>query len=117
MWVQTRLFFRCAAALYTFRNDKGETLVERGLEGHTPRRQRTITMLALYAAGPVHDLGPLDHARHGPLVFQGGWPKLPAHLANHLCDAPGIEGTCYGPCPGSPGFRMPVPYSLPGRSP
>ena len=36
----------------------------------------------------------------------------PAHLINGLCNIPGNPNstapTAYGPCPGSPGFRMPV---------
>lgn len=36
------------------------------------------------------------------------YPDLPRHLVNGLCDAPGTTGTDYGPCPGSPGFRLPM---------
>jgi hypothetical protein len=35
------------------------------------------------------------------------YPRLPAHLVNRLCDAPGIQGTSYGACPGAPGFDLP----------
>lgn len=36
------------------------------------------------------------------------YPELPAHLVNGVCDIPGASGSTYGPCPGSPGFRLPV---------
>jgi hypothetical protein len=39
--------------------------------------------------------------------YEEPWPKLPRDLVGNICDAPGITGTAYGPCPGSPGFRMP----------
>ena len=49
------------------------------------------------------------------VTFKG---KLPAYIINGVCDAPGVHGTRYGACPGSPGFRMPGRTThLPGRSP
>ena len=116
-WVQTGLFFAFCAALYTFRNDKGQTLAERGLERTTPRRRTAITIMALYGAVQIIAWVPGAMPMTALSFFQDGWPKLPAHLVNDVCDAPGVEGTRYGVCPGGPGYRMPGRNSLPGRSP
>jgi len=44
------------------------------------------------------------------------YPKeFPRELVNDMCDVGQTTGTRYGPCPGTPGFRMPV--SLPGPAP
>ena len=44
------------------------------------------------------------------------WREMPSYVVNDVCDAPGITGTRYGPCPGSPGFRMPTRLTgLPGK--
>ena len=41
--------------------------------------------------------------------------EFPRHLVNGLCDVGDTTGTRYGPCPGSPGFK--VPLTLPGPAP
>lgn len=109
----TALFFGPMAALYIIRNDKGQTIVERGLEHHPPALRKAITLMALYTSVQFITWIPGD----GPMIlasfYQDGWSKMPAHLVNGTCDAPGIEGTRYGPCPGSPGYRMPGRHSLP----
>lgn len=117
VWLETGLTFGLFSALYVFRNDKGQTLVERGLEHHTPRTRKAITMMALYASLQLVTWGPGTVPLVALSFYQDGWAKMPAHLVNDLCDAPGVEGTRYGPCPGSPGYRMPGRHSLPGRSP
>jgi hypothetical protein len=34
---------------------------------------------------------------------------IPSHLIQHYCDPPGtFRGSAYGPCPGTPGFKMPI---------
>jgi hypothetical protein len=69
----------------------------------------TIVQIAIwgFASMPYWVLG----------VHQHQWPPEPRQLVNGMCNAPGVTGTRYGPCPGSPGFRMPVVGSLPGSSP
>lgn len=107
-------------SLRLFTDDRGRTICERGLERYSLRRQRLITFGALYgifqflafvvAGVPFWFVGP------GP--YADSWEKLPAHLVNGVCDAPGnVPGTRFGPCPGSPGYRMPGRHSLPGESP
>jgi cytochrome c oxidase assembly factor CtaG len=41
--------------------------------------------------------------------------QFPRHLVNGMCDVGATQNTRYGPCPGSPGFRMPT--TLPGKAP
>jgi hypothetical protein len=104
-------------AFYYFRNDKGERIVERGLDQYTPRRQRLLTLLTVYVWVQLATWIPGTLPVAVVSFYQDGWPKLPAYLVNDMCDAPGVTDTRYGPCPGSPGFRMPVRHSLPGESP
>jgi hypothetical protein len=64
-------------------------------------------MLAMYSVfqlggGGVANLPMLS----GP--YSPKWEKMPAYVVNGVCDAPGFRGTRYGPCPGSPGYRMPM---------
>jgi hypothetical protein len=111
------LWFGSLIALRLFKDDQGHTLVERNLEAHSVRRRPGISLLATYsffqlaiwifASVPLWFYGP----------YESPWPKLPAYVVNNVCDAPGVHTTRYGPCPGSPGYRMPGRHSLPGTSP
>ncbi|MBA2559751.1 MAG: spirocyclase AveC family protein [Propionibacteriales bacterium] len=113
LWIST------IACVRIFKDDQDRTLVERGLERYGRRTSTIISLLAMYAivqlatwaqsTAPMWILGFHQHA----------WPALPAHVQNGLCDSPGTAGTRYGPCPGTPGYRMPIKgaTSLPGESP
>lgn len=100
-------WFGLLFAVRTFRDDRGRTLVERGLDHHPPRRRKALSMLALYgyfqlaiwvvASVPLWFYGP----------YEPVWRDLPPHIVNGICDVPGASGSRYGPCPGAPGFRMP----------
>lgn len=95
------LVFGGLACLRFFRDAHGRTLVERG--GHV----RTNILAAIAACQLIVILGwgfltvPFS-LRSAP------YPAIPEHLINGLCDAPGVTGTPYGPCPGGSGFRLPV---------
>jgi hypothetical protein len=110
----TGVFF--IPALRVFKDDKGRSFLERGLERLRPGVRKGVTMLAMYAVmqllwGAVGNI---------VLVGEPYAPKprhMPAYTLNGMCDAPGTTGTRYGPCPGSPGYRMPGRHSLPGKSP
>jgi hypothetical protein len=46
-------------------------------------------------------------------LYADPYPSMPKSFVNGMCDTPGAGplvrgGTRYGPCPGAPGFRMPV---------
>lgn len=108
-------FFGLIAALRSVRDDQGRTFLERGLDRHTPRARMAITALALYSAGQFITWGPGTPWVYFPYAK---WDKVPAYVVNDLCDAPGVTRTRYGPCPGSPGYRMPGrASSVPGTSP
>jgi hypothetical protein len=105
------------AAVRFFRDDKGQTIVERSL-AHYPRRIQTLVAgLALYTIAQFAVIG-CATAPLWPLAFhQSQWPTLPASLNNGMCNQTGVvENTAYGPCPGSPGFRMPLSDSGSARS-
>ena len=111
-------FFLLPALLRFYKDDKGHTIVERRLEGYSPRRRNAILFLAVYGALQLISWLPasVPDIAFGPYETQ--WPKLDRYLVNDICDAPGFTGTRYGLCPGSPGFRMPGRASdLPGQKP
>jgi hypothetical protein len=111
-YLTTGIVFTTLAAVRYFRNDKGQTIAERGLESLAPPARTatsvfaTIAMfaMAMWALLLVQIPAGL-HASPYPTDY-------PAHLINGLCNIPGnphsTAPTAYGPCPGSPGFRMPV---------
>ena len=109
-------FIGLPAALRIFRDDRGRTLLERGLDGYGARSRTAITFLAMYAFFQFMIWGPGTAPLWPMSWYQHAWPSLPASQLNGMCDPPGGSAapTRYGPCPGSPGFRMPVPGSLPG---
>jgi hypothetical protein len=112
----------CVAFIYTglaavrfFKDDAGRTVVERGLEAVRPRLRTVISVLAMIAISNVA----LITANTGNVIgglFTSPFKEMPVHIVNDICDAPGITGTRYGPCPGSPGYRAPV-RTLPGSPP
>ena len=111
------LWFGVLAAVRIFKDDRGRSLVERGLDHHRPRVRAGLSLLALYGLMQMATWG-IANAPLWPLGFHARpWPNLPASVVNGVCDAPGFSGTRYGPCPGSPGYRRPGRHSLPGRSP
>lgn len=110
-------WFGLFAAVWIFRNDKGETVAERGLERHRPSVRKGLTLLSLYTLIQFISFAP----GNGPLtvwaLYEHHWPKLPTHIVNGFCDNLPGERTAYGPCPGSPGFRLPIRHSLSTQTP
>lgn len=111
------LWFGVLASVRIFRDDRGHTVVERGLDHHRPATRKLVTWLALYTIFQIAIWGFASMPYWVLGVDQKPWPREPIQLVNGMCDAPGVSGTRYGPCPGSPGFRMPVGGSLRGSSP
>jgi hypothetical protein len=111
------LFLGLIVAMRVFKSDRGETLVEQGLDRHPPRARTAITMLALYGFVQLVTWIPGTLPMLPLSFYQPEWKDLPGHVVNGVCDTAGLSGTRYGACPGSPGFRMPGRHSLPGESP
>ncbi len=107
-YVTTTIVFTTMASVRFFRNDKGQTIAERGLEGRSAVGRALVATLAtttLFAMSMwVLLLIQIPAGLHADPYPEG----YPMHMINNLCDVnPGMH-TEYGPCPGSPGFRMPV---------
>lgn len=102
--------FGLLAALRHFRDDRGRTLLERGLERHRPRRRALITTLALVGAfNSIWIVNDLHYMFLG--TYSGEYPEMKPMLIQGACDVPGStdpasSGTAYGPCPGSPGYDL-----------
>ena len=112
------LFAGLPAALRNLRDDQGRTIVERGLDRYRPGLRTVITLLATYTLIQLVLWVPGTMPDWILGWRATNWARLPLSVNNGLCDQPGvIEGTRYGPCPGSPGYRMPVSGSLAGKSP
>lgn len=113
------IFFAVPVLLRAFRDDRGHNVVERGYRSMQDGFVKTVmTFFTLFTAlqAILWIGGNLPTMAIGP--FEEQWPRIPAHLVNDVCDSPGITGTRYGECPGSPGFRMPGrTTNLPGESP
>ncbi len=87
-----------------FRDDNGRTIVD---------RPKQPWMRLLVAAGLCQLIVFVSWAPSGPLgLFSVPYPAdMPKHLINNYCDLPGGPATSqYGPCPGSPGFKLPIAH-------
>ena len=111
------VWFATFIVIRNFKDDRGRSFLERGLDHHRPRTRSAITLLAMYGLFQFVMWVPGNLPQALASFYQPRWPRMPAHIVNDACDAPGVSGTRYGPCPGSPGFRMPGRRSLPGASP
>src|SRR5207245_6579065 len=80
VWLETGLFFGLVSAVYIFRDDKGQRLVERSLERHTPRVRKAVAMMALYACVQLVAWGPGEIPVMALSFFQAGWANLTAPL-------------------------------------
>lgn len=106
------VLWSAVALLRDCRDDRGRTIVERVPDGWSVRRRLVFRQLGLCGVLAVA-VGVNIAGTVPPAFYSSPFPAMPASLINGLCDAPGVHGSRYGPCPGSPGFRMPV-RTLPG---
>jgi hypothetical protein len=101
------IVFGGIASLRFFTDDRGRRVGERGLDRYSPAVRRAVSLLAITGFTNLMLL-----AISAIQVVLGAWadpyPQLPLHLNGQLCDPPGQHATAYGPCPGSPGYRVPL---------
>lgn len=102
------LVFGAFACLRYFRDRDGLALPERGLAHLPPRRRTAAALLATIATCQIVVVVGWGLLTVPWSLYSSPYPETPAHLVNGLCDAPGVTGTDYGPCPGSDGFRVPI---------
>jgi len=107
-YLTTGMVFAGWAAVRYFKDDQGRAFTERGLGP-------TGSVLAM--VGWCCSLLLVLQLIVNLFAFKAApYPKeFPRELVNDMCDVGQTTGTRYGPCPGTPGFRMPV--SLPGPAP
>ena len=111
-YLTTTLVFGLLGVLRYFRDDRGHSLVERNLD-HLPPRRRTATSVFATVAYMNGTLILLILCQVPTGMHAAPYPRdYPAHLVNGLCNAGPFQHTRYGPCPGSPGFRISLHDSL-----
>lgn len=110
------VFFAVLASMIFFRDDRGQTLMERGLDLQTPRRRTLLSQLGLIGVfNAVYLVSNIWWVAFG--TGAGEYKPMEAHTVAGMCDAPGFTNTRYGPCPGSERYRIPLPGALPGERP
>ena len=106
--IEGGLFVAFLIWLRYYKNDRGETLAERGLGHLRPGPKKALTLLAMYGFVQLVTWVPGGLPMQAASFYQRPWPKdIPTHLLNGICDLGNVTGTNYGPCPASAGFRMP----------
>ncbi len=116
-WFTGGLVFGTFSCVRYYVNERGQRITERGLD-HLPKRLRvfvsTLAMMAILNSLMI--TASLMDAVVG--LYSAPYRPQPAHLIVGACDYPGGPvGTRYGPCPGSPGYKMPLIGSLEGPNP
>jgi hypothetical protein len=111
-YLTTAIVFTTFGAVRFFRDDKGQAISERGLEGLKPVARIAVSVFATVAIFAM-SMWALLLVQIPAGLHSSPYPAgYPAHMINGLCNIPGnphsMQPTAYGPCPGSPGFRMPV---------
>ncbi len=103
-------------ALRFFVDDDGLRITERKLDHLSPVNRNVVSTLATTAwcslAVIVYSSGVALTGFHA-MSYPTGYPE---HLPNVVCSIPGdpqTAGSHYGPCPGSPGFTMPMRGTAP----
>lgn len=90
------IVFAALAWVRFFRDDQHRAFFERGADTAPPR---VLSVIATCQLIVIIGWGLLTVPFS---LYCSPYPELAHHIVNNLCDAPGISGTRYGPCPGSP---------------
>lgn len=95
------------ASLRFFKDDRGRNITERGTERLRPRVAGSVTFLAIFGAANLLAITSNSILiAHGP--FMNEYPNMPDWNRNDMCDSGTYTGTDYGPCPGTPGYEIPI---------
>ncbi|WP_281783702.1 spirocyclase AveC family protein [Sinimarinibacterium flocculans] len=105
------IMFGLSAGMRYFRDEQGRSWVERGMD-HYPEWKRAVlaqlSMIGIFSAAYL-----LVNAMYCYVaLFSAPYQQMTPHILNAVCDAPGYENTVYGPCPGSEGWKLPLPGAL-----
>ncbi|MFE3000547.1 spirocyclase AveC family protein [Nocardia sp. NPDC059246] len=107
-YLTTGVVFTTFACVRFFKNDKGQTVVERGVEGFGTGWRTAVRILSTTAIFAM-SMWVLLLVQIPAGLHSSPYPAdYPGHLINDLCSVRPDQPTTYGPCPGTPGFRMPV---------
>jgi hypothetical protein len=109
-FLTTGMVFAGWGAVRYFRDDEGRAFTERGVgAGGSVLAMVGWCATLLIVLQIIVNLFAF-HAAPYPAAY-------PRELVNGMCDVGATQHTRYGPCPGSPGFRLPGPHSLRGPAP
>ena len=107
-YLTTAIVFATFASMRHFRTDAGETLAERGTSHLRPTARAAVSVLVVTAAFAM-SMWALILVQIPAGMHASPYPRdYPDHLVNDLCSIRADQPTAYGPCPGSPGFRLPI---------
>jgi Spirocyclase AveC-like len=99
------LVFGGLACLRWFRDRHGRALFEQ--DGHAGQRTRTVpTILAAIAACQILVIVGWGMLTVPFSLVSSPYPRTAGDLISGLCNAPGVHGTGYGPCPNAPGTSL-----------
>lgn len=114
-FISGAIMFSLVASVRYFRDEEGLRIVERGLQRYTNGVKKFFVLASMIGLFNIVYL--LDNSVYWFLgIYSGPYKEMPAHIIGGHCDAPGVTGTRYGRCPGSPGYRIPLEGSLPGSA-
>jgi len=99
--------FAVFATIRRQRDALGKTIFERNLDRVTPRWRKMVSILSLTGV-LMTTLFAAELVQISAGLHSAPYQRVPTYLVNGACDAPGITGTSYGPCPGSQDYRMPI---------
>lgn len=105
-YLTTGMVFAGWAAVRYFKDDQGRAFTERG-----PGQIGSVLAIIGWCCSLLLMLQLVVTI----FAFQADpYPEeFPPHLVNGLCDVGSTSNTHYGPCPGSPGFTMPISQGTP----
>jgi hypothetical protein len=107
-FVTTGTVFAGWAAVRYFKDDEGRAFTERGVG----QLGRVLAMIGWCASLLIVLQLIVTYFSFHAASYPAAYPR---DLVNGMCNVGATQHTRYGPCPGSPGFSLPL--SLPGKAP